>query len=650
LSGIDWLVGLGVSLLAVGALVPLLRPLARGGALLQALGIAMLGIGGAAIFLGDSPVGAGFRNGLDPAVGIDALSGFFLMMLAVVAVPSLLYAHDYLGRSFRGRILLSLTGFFLLALAGVVAARDPSVFLACWELMTLVPAVAILVRGSTPAVRHAVFVYLTVTHLGGTGVWIAILMLSHCGAIGDPGAIESCGAATQSLIVAAAIVGFGAKAGVMPLHSWLPRAHPVAPSHLSALMSGVMIKVALYGLIRVLFEWAAPAPAWAGFALLGLGLLSALAGVLYALMQHDLKRLLAFHSIENIGIIALGLGASIVFASQGDREWAAIALAAALLHTLNHAVFKALLFLAAGAFERAAGSLDLDRMGGLLRRRPLTGGAFLIGSLAIAGVPPLNGFASEWLTLQALVHAAFGPALGTGIAGAVAVAGLAATAALALFCFVKVVGLVLLGRPRRPEVASATEVPRGMWLGPVLLALCCVGLGAAPGLLIPSLTQLAPQPYELTAGPGLDIPGTGSLPSPWLLLGLAALTTLFWRLRGSRRAAPVPAWACGQAVEPSLDWTSAGFTKPLRLVLEGVLRSRREISIVHESGLLQSVRYRGDVPHLFDTVLYRPVRRVALSGARFVRRLQSGSVRAYAAYLLGLLLLMLFLVRAGAIA
>ncbi len=227
-------------------------------------------------------------------------------------------------------------------------------------------------------------------------------------------------------------------------------------------MSGVMIKVALYGLIRVLFEWAAPAPAWSGYLVLAIGLLSALGGVLYALVQHDLKRLLAFHSIENVGIIALGLGASILFAAHGSTTWAAIAFAAALLHTLNHAIFKALLFLGAGAFERAVGALDLDHLGGLLRRMPWTGGAFLIGAMAIAGVPPLNGFASEWLTLQSLVHLAIEPPLGLGLAGALATAGLAATAALALYCFVKVVGLVLLGlaaaaRGARRRARSAAE-------------------------------------------------------------------------------------------------------------------------------------------------------------------------------------------------
>jgi Formate hydrogenlyase subunit 3/Multisubunit Na+/H+ antiporter, MnhD subunit len=364
--------------------------------------------------------------------------------------------------------------------------------------------------------------------------------------------------------------------------------------------------------------------------------------------QHDLKRLLA-HSIENVGIVALGLGASILFASRGDTTWAAIAFAAALLHILNHAVFKALLFLAAGAFERAVGSLDLDRLGGLLRRMPWTGGAFLVGSMAIAGVPPLNGFASEWLTLQALIHVALGPSLGLGLAGAIATAGLAATAALALFCFVKAVGLVLLGSPRRPEAAEAVEAPAGMRFGPVFLAGCCVALGAVPGLLVPSLMGLAPRPRSLATEPSLLVPGTGSLPSPWLLLGIVALTALLWRLRGARRSAPVPAWACGQQIEPALNWTSAGFTKPLRLVLEAVLRPRREIATVREHGLVRAVRYSGEVPHLFDTVLYGPVQRGALTGARIARRLQSGSVRAYAAYLLVLLLALLVLVRTGAI-
>ncbi len=649
MSGSESLALAGAALLAAGTLAPLLRCGTGAGLALQGLGAALLGLAGALVLFGEPPLGAGFADGLDPRLGVDGLSGFFLATIAVVAVPALLYARDYLAGAPRERPLVFLSGLFLVALAGVVCARDPGTFLAGWELMTLAPAAAILVARSDAGVRHAVFVYLAVTHLGGAGVWIALLALAHFGALGDPGALAAAGAGPQALVIVAALVGFGTKAGLMPLHAWLPRAHPVAPSHVSALMSGVMVKVALYGLIRVLFEWAAPAPLWAGLTLLGLGLLSALGGALYALTQRDLKRLLAFSSIENVGIVALGLGASLVFAAGGEEGWAALAFAAALLHALNHGVFKALLFLAAGTIERAAGGLDLDRLGGLLRRMPWTGGAFLVGALAIAGVPPLNGFVSEWLTLQALVHAAFGPAPGTGIAAAIAAAGLAATAALAAFAFVKASGLALLGAPRRPEPAAARDPNGGMRLAPALLAVLCLVLAAVPGLLLPSLAGLAPQGSELGAAPGLEIPGTGSLPSPWLLLGIAALSGLLWLARGSRRAAPVPSWACGQEVEPALGWTSAGFAKPLHLVLEAVLRPRREVTVVRADGLVRSVAYSGEVPHLFDTALYRPARQLALSGARVARRIQSGSVRAYAAYLLTLLLVLLALVRTGAI-
>jgi hydrogenase-4 component B len=515
--------------------------------------------------------------------------------------------------------------------------------------MTLAPAAAILVRRADPEARHVVFVYLAVTHLGGTGVWICMLALAHYGALADPGALAGQGAAVQTLVIGGALVGFGTKAGLMPLHAWLPRAHPVAPSHFSALMSGVMVKVAIYGLVRVLFEWAAPVSLWVGLTLLAVGLLSALGGVLFALVQRDLKRLLAFSSIENVGIVALGLGAALVFLWEGDRTWASLAFAAALLHVLNHAVFKGLLFLAAGSIERAVGSLEPDHLGGLLRRMPWTGAAFLLGAAAIAGVPPLNGFVSEWLTLQALVHVAVGPALGTGLAGAVAAAGLAATAALALFCFIKATGLVLLGAPRRPEAATATDPGAAMRLAPLCLAGCCIALAAVPGLLLPALVKLLPGAQTIAAHPSLELPGTGSLPSPWLLLGIVVLTALAWRLRGERRAAPVPAWACGQRVEPELQWTSAGFTKPLVLVLQAVLRPRREVEVTRRGGLVGSVSYRGEIPHRFDTHLYRPLHSRALAAAAIVRRIQSGSVRAYAAYLLVLVLAMLVLLRVGAI-
>jgi hydrogenase-4 component B len=454
--------------------------------------------------------------------------------------------------------------------------------------MTLLPAAMILATRSDPVSRRAVFVYVSVTHLGGAGTWIAILLAAHAGVMGGTATVGQ-GSGIQIAIALAAIAGMGTKAGVMPFHAWLPRAHPIAPAHVSALMSGVMIKVALYGLVRVLVDWLGVLPLWLGVLVLALGALSAVGGVTYALFQHDLKRLLALHSIENVGIIVLGLGACLLLRTRGADQWAAFALGAALLHTLNHAVFKALLFLGAGSFERAVGSLELDRLGGLLRRMPWTAGAFLVGAMAIAGLPPLNGFASEWLTLQALLHVPAYGGIGDGLAGALALAALGTTAALAVLCFVKVVGLVLLGAPRREAVAAAVEAPMPMRAAVVLLAVACVVLGLAPGLIFGALTGLAPWADAGSPEIGLSLPGTGTLPTGAIAIALAGIGGLLIFLRGRRAAAPAPTWACGQLVEPSLNWTSAGFSKPLRLVLEAVLRPRREIEVVTQGGVLRRI-------------------------------------------------------------
>lgn len=589
-------------------------------------------------------IGAGFSGAVGPAFGIDGLSAFFVAVVCATAVPALLFARDSLRESPHARPLASLSGIFLLAMIGVLTARDVTTFLAGWELMTLVPAGMILVTRRDAAVRRVVFVYLAITHLGGIGVWIALLTLAHENAFG--GALTGTG--PQAFVAVMAIIGFGTKAGLMPMHSWLPRAHPVAPTHISALMSGVMIKVALYGLIRVLFEWIGPAPSWIGLVLLALGVLSCLGGVLYALVQHELKRLLAFHSIENVGIIALGLGAALILRAQHEPFWGAIAFGAALLHTANHAAFKALLFLGAGAFGHAVGSLKLDRLGGLLRRMPWTGWCFVVGCAAIAGLPPLNGFASEWLTLQALLHVSFVDHAGISVAGALATAGLAITAALALYCFVKVIGLVLLGAPRTPRAAQAEEAPKQTRAAMLMLAGACVLLGLTPGLLLPTLAGLAPGGVSLDSHVGIFLPGTGGLPSLGIAVVLVLVTAIFWRLTGARaRARRAPTWTCGQPVVSSLNWTSAGFTKPLALALEAVFRPRRDVEVTGQGALVTEVVHHAEVPHLFDTVLYGPVNRGALRLASIARRLQSGSLPMYLAYLLGTVIVLLACVRLG---
>ncbi|WP_217914670.1 proton-conducting transporter membrane subunit [Miltoncostaea marina] len=616
--------------------------------LLQAAGTALVGAVGAVCLLDGRTVGAGFTSDLEPSLGVDPLSGLFLLLVALVAVPAALYAIPYLAGARRPRTLAALTGLFGLALAGVVTARDAVTFLALWEVMTLVPAAAILVaRGDAPA-RRAVFEYLAVTRIGGAGVWVALLALAHHGALGDPAGLAAAGGGAQALVAVAGIVGFGTKAGLVPLHAWLPRAHPLAPSNVSAVMSGAMVSVALYGLARLLTGWPGGPPAWVGFTVLALGALSALTGILYAVFQADLKRLLAFSTIENAGIVTAALGAAALLEARGEARWAATALAAGLLHALAHALAKALLFLTAGSVERATGGLRIDAMGGLLGRMPATGGATLVGALALAGVPVLAGFASEWATLGALIELARADAVGTALAGALGAAALAATTGLAVVCFVALAGLALLGRPRGPGAAAATEVPGPMRWAPAALAAGCVALGVAPGPLMPALERLAPGGDGAEVAAGVGVPGA-SLPTLGAALALGGAAALLAVARGRRPRAAAPVWNCGQDAGRELAWTSAAFTKPLRLAFGGMLRPRRGVEVVARAGIVREIRHRGGVPHLFDSLLYGPTARAALAGAGAARRLQSGSIRQYIAALVGVVVLLLALARAGAL-
>ncbi|HEX5287586.1 MAG TPA: proton-conducting transporter membrane subunit [Streptosporangiaceae bacterium] len=637
----------GAGGLATGAALTLAPGQWRRGLALQAAGAAALGVAGFAALATGDRAGGGFTSVLVPRLGVDGLTGFFLGVVGVVAVPAIGYSSRYLDGSRRGRATGALTGVFVLVMACLLVARDPVTFLGSWELMTLVPAAIILVwRAADRESRRTVFTYLAITHLGGAGTWVAVLLLARAGALGTPGGVAS-GSGLQAVIALAALAGMGTKAGVVPLHSWLPRAHPIAPAPVSALMSGVMIKLAVYAMIRVFVDWLGVLPAWFGVLVLAAGALSAVGGVTYALFEHELKRLLALHSIENVGIILLGLGACLVLRTRSDGLWAALALAAALLHTLNHAVFKGLLFLGAGSIERAAGSLRLDRLGGLLRRMPWTGWAFLAGAMAIAALPPLNGFASEWLTLQALLHVPMAGRAGDGLAGVIALAALGATAALAVFCFVKVTGLVLLGPPRRAAARDAAEAPVPMRVAVAFLAAACVVLGLVPGLLVSLLASLAPWHPRVPASAGLHLPGTGALPTLAIGVALVAATAALARMRGQRTAAPAPSWASGQPLVPQLGWSGAGFTKPLRLVLEGVLRPRREIGVEASGAVVTGVTYHGEVPNLIDERVYRPVARWSLAAAARARRLQTGSLAVYAAYLIAVVISVLVAGRIG---
>ena len=493
-----------------------------------------------------------------------------------------------------------------------------------------------------------------------------LLLASAAGSLEFAG-LHGAGERLSPVAAAAALLllffGFGVKAGIIPLHIWLPAAHPVAPSNISALMSGIVIKTGIYGMARVFFDFYGALPVWAGMLVLVIGVISALLGVLYALMEHDLKRLLAYHSIENIGIILMGFGSALLFRSFGHPHLAALALIAGLFHTLNHGVFKCLLFLGAGGVLHATHTRNMEKLGGLIRRMPSTALYFLIGAIAISGLRPLNGFVSEWLTYQALL-AGFGatPAL-TRLAFPVAGALLALTAALAAACFVKAFGITFLALPRSEEAERAGEVSFSMRSGMAILALACVLLGLGATWFLPVFDPITTRAFgiaaskDLVAGHGLLLTA-GSLRSgsvstaviALLLVALGAVPLLLWYFQG-RKSSRIsgPAWDCGQpGLTAENEYTATAFSKPLRMIFAALFRPRREIAAEYEVSPYYptSIRFESEIQPAFETHFYDPLRQAILSAASRVRRVQAGSIHLYLAYVfITLILLLLFGVR-----
>ncbi len=431
----------------------------------------------------------------------DGLSAFFLgtisLLAAIVSVYSFGYVSDQLERRNIG-FLVFLYNLFLLSMVCVVLAGHAVFFLLVWEAMSLTTYFLITYEHEDPASRRAGFLYVVMTHIGTAALAVMFLLLYAATGSFSFEAFRGAGAhlpaGVQSAAFLCALVGFGTKAGIIPLHIWLPEAHPAAPSNVSALMSGVMIKTGIYGIVRVAFDFLGPAiPEWWGILLLVAAVASAVLGVLYALMEHDLKRLLAFHSIENIGIILMGVGGALLFLSLGNRPLAALALLAGLYHVLNHATFKGLLFLGAGSMVHGTGTRNIEELGGLIKRLPWTAFFFLIGAVAISALPPLNGFVSEWLTFQALLLGFHAPDLAVKIAMPLTVALLALTGALAAACFVKAFGITFLGQPRSKEAGARARVApdhaRPRWGCSPSFALCS---GSRPGLVMSVLNPLRP--------------------------------------------------------------------------------------------------------------------------------------------------------------
>jgi hydrogenase-4 component B len=453
--------------------------------------------------------------------------------------------------------------------------------------------------------------------------------------------------AGRNAVFLLAVVAFGSKAGLVPFHVWLPRAHPAAPSHVSALMSGVMIKLGVYGLVRVALDLLGGGPPWWGGLLLALGSVSALLGVLYALTDKDLKRLLAYSSVENAGIIVIGIGAGLLLHSYALNALAMVALAGALFHSLNHACFKSLLFLAAGSVLHQAHTRNMEEMGGLIKRMPQTALLFLAGSAAIAALPPLNGFASEWMIFQGLLAGAYIPRPEVAVGVPIAAGMLALTSGLAAACFVKAFGISFLALPRSERAARAEEAPPAMRIATALLAVACVGLGLGSSLVVPSVYRVLEGVDGLALDPGLRVgPGVwieapqrlGQL-SPALLgalLASAVFGGMLLGLRWSRRRRAAETWGCGRIRQtPRMEYTAAAFAEPLRRVFAELYRPTEDLSVSRHPDsryFIQSITYTSEIHPWLETAIYDPLIRLVRLASTHVRRLQAGSAHLYLLY------------------
>src|ERR1017187_1919824 len=600
-------------------------------------------------------------------VRLDPLSAFFGLLVSLLSFALSLYSLGY-ARGFYGRKNVGVLGAFfnlmLLATTLVVMADNAFFFLMVWEIMALSAYCLVSFEHEKPETRSAGVLYFVMSHIGTGCIMLGFLLLFQ--ASGDYGFAgfhalgDKMSPGSRDAAFLLFLIGFGVKAGIVPLHTWLPAAHPVAPSNVSAFMSGVLIKTGIYGMTRVFFDFLGTPPMWWGVTVLAIGTISAVLGVLYALMQHDLKRLLAYHSIENIGIILMGFGASLMFLHTNHPLLATLALIAGLYHTINHAVFKGLLFLGAGAVLHATHTRDMEQMGGLAKRMPQTAFFFLVGAVAISALPPLNGFVSEWRTYQAGLQG-FGftdslVRLMFPIGGAL----LALTSALAAACFVKGFGITFLAQPRSEAAAQAHEVPVTMLLGQGVLVAACVFLGLCPTLFLKVLDPLTQQithlqiSQQLTLANGLVLSGVNQNGGTVSTLGIAVLGVallsipfVLWLVFARRTKVRIgPTWDCGlKGLTPRMEYTATGFSKPIRMIFKALFRPRREVQREYDFSpyFTTSIRFEAHVEEVFETRIYRPLHRWVLWASRRMRALQAGSLQAYLIYIfITLLLLLLF--------
>lgn len=573
-------------------------------------------------------------------LALDPLAAFFLLPILLIAACSCLYGVRYRPYlQVRDRFFGLFLGVLPSSMAFVVLAKHAVLFLLAWEAMALSCFFLLTADHEQEAVREAGILYLVATHTG-TLVLVAffVLLYRETGSFVLPaaGSLAVAAPAATALFLTA-VVGFGAKAGLMPLHVWLPSAHANAPSHVSALMSGVILKMGIYGIVRML-SWFATVPIWWGGLLLTVGVVSAVAGVAFALGQHDIKRLLAYHSIENIGIITMGLGVGLVGLATGNQSVAVLGVAGGLLHVLNHAIFKALLFLGAGAVIHVSGTREIDRTGGLLRLLPRSGLFFLVGSVAICGLPPLNGFISELLVYLGLFRQVVAGSGMTVALAALAIPALAVVGGLAVACFVKVFGVVFLGVPRQPlpEHPAVENLPMTAPMG--ILAAICLLIGVISPLMAPLLETVVASWHPAL---GLfDFSVTTLAPLGWvswlngLLIGLIVVLALWYaRLLAHSPCGSSETWGCGYlAPSARMQYTASSFAAPLVALLTPLLRPRGDHPVV--SGTFPAKgHFHSHVPEVVLDLLLLPLLGLLERQTAFLRRFQHGQLHLYILYI-----------------
>ncbi len=589
-----------------------------------------------ALPLGLPWIGAHFR--------IDALSAFFLLVVNLGGAGASLFAIGYGRHEPAPERVLPFYPVFLAAMNMVVLADDAFVFLFSWEFMSLASWALVMAHHEEAENRRAGFVYIVMASAGTLALLLAFGLMA--GASGGyafstmrAGQLAPLAAA---LVLVLALAGAGSKAGIVPLHVWLPLAHPAAPSHVSALMSGVMTKVAIYGFVRIAFDLVGPLPWWWATIVVVLGGVTAVLGVLYALMQHDLKRLLAYHTVENIGIIFIGLGLALGFKANGMAAAAALAMTAALFHVFNHSLFKSLLFFGAGAVLNATGERDMERLGGLIHRMPVTAFAFLAGCVAISALPPLNGFVSEWLTFQAILLSPDLPQWDLKIMVPAVGALLALSAALAAACFVKAYGVSFLGRPRSAPAANAREVDRFSLAAMLALAGLCLAAGILPGFVIDGLSPVTTlltgdhMPVQ-SAVSWLSIVPVGASRSSYngllvfvFIVLSAGIGVLAIHRFASRRVRRAPAWDCGfPDPNPATQYSAASFAQPIRRVYATLLFGARETVDMPAPGDMRPAVFHIILRDFIWETLYLPVAGFVGGTAGILNRFQFLTVRQY---------------------